>query len=429
MTIYAEIEKLLSECTGLDPDSIGRATIKNEIDSLMKAAGVEDPFLFLKGLEEDEENLKRLIERIVVPETWFFRDRESFNFLKAYAGETLCRSNQDPIRVLSAPCSTGEEAYSIAITLLEAGLPPGGFEVDAFDISEPALTTARRGRYGGTSFRGVQMPDESRFFSPLENGFEVNPVAAGRVNFVCDNILRPDFPSGKGSYRIIFCRNLLIYLNSESRRRLFSHLDRLLAPDGILFAGHSELPSFLQAGYGAVNHPRSFACMKSGAKSRISALDVLSTAPREREPSRTTELSGMAEPVPAQWTAPSAPRASRDRAEREPRRRESPLAAIRKLADRGALKEASLLCEGYLKENGANQDGLCLMGIICQAMNHPDRAEGFFLKALYLSPAHYEALVHMSLLCDQKGDHERAALFRDRIRRIEGSGNQEGEGR
>lgn len=414
MKIYGDAESLIADAAGFDPDVIGRKMIRDELRSLMDSLKIDDPHLCVRSLEENEEELERFIERMVVPETWFFRDREAFRFLRQWAGQR--RPDDGLLRVLSVPCSTGEEAYSIVITLLEAGLKTGDFQVDAVDISAKALGKARNARYGRSSFRGESFSAFGRYFTPEEEGMRLDPVTAGLVRFTRGNVVRDDFSRERGVYSIIFCKNLLIYLNQEARLKLFRGLDRLLAPGGLLFAGHSELPSFLQFGYVRVAHSRSFACRKPEAGPPAEKRPEI-VARAVRTANRTKRIAPEERRDLTAKTAPPGKKIGPHVEERFAA--DSSLESIRKLADHGNLGEAARLCGQYIKTQGPDKEGFYVMGLIDHAMDKADEAEELFLKALYLDPYYYEALLHMSLLCDQKGDSARAAVFRERLKRAE----------
>src|SRR6266446_6784075 len=121
----------------------------------MAARGVTDRAAFAERLENSSEDLQALVEQIVVPETWFFRDVQPFRFVGRWVATEAARSGPERVfRVLSIPCSTGEEPYSIAMSLLDRGVPAGSFTIDAADVSRRSLAHARAGRYGKRSFRG-----------------------------------------------------------------------------------------------------------------------------------------------------------------------------------------------------------------------------------------------------------------------------------
>jgi chemotaxis protein methyltransferase WspC len=412
---YGEAERFLTDAIGLDPEVMGSRVIRNEVDSLMRALGTDDLTECLKELVSNEEKMGSFIEKIVVPETWFFRDRESFKFLKQYAGEILAGAS-GPLRVLSAPCSTGEEPFSIAMTLYEAGVTPGDFHIDAVDISKAALRIAAAAEYGRTSFRGGTKYYEEKYFIPKGERLQVIPFIAERVTFHQDNILGKTFFADEESYRIIFCKNLLIYLNPEARRRLFARLNRILMPDGVLFTGHSELASFLQNGFEAVSFSRSFACVKQGPAARTDVPGGRPTGPAKKDEERTLTRRRVKKPLAAEERK----KAPEDEASVGEKKSLAPsLDGIRRLADRGSLSDARELCSRYLRDNGADKEAYCLMGLISQAEKKSDEAEAYFLKTLYLDPMFYDALLHMSLLCEQRGDPARAEIFRQRMRRIE----------
>ena len=414
MTGYLQVEEMLSDVIGLDPESIGSAAIKNEVNTLMKTLDIHDVSLYADRLRADKKEMGRLVERIIVPETWFFRDRESYRFLGQHVKEMNRERGSGVIRILSAPCSTGEEPYSITMTLFDRGLRPRDFVVHAVDVSSKALEFAQQGEYGKPSFRGVKgRPD--RYFVSRGERWVVEKAILEQVHFINDNILRPGFSEDYGGYHIIFCRNLLIYLNQEGRRRLFECLKRMLLPGGVLFAGHSELASFLQKGYVPVVHPRSFACAgapEAGAQTREQELIQV----KKRSPVKATERI-----APRQSFVPESRQGRGKYAVADPGADivKSPLPEIRRLADRGSLAEASKLCEQYLGTRNPDKEGFYLMGLVSQALGRAERAEEMFMKTLYLDPSHYEALLHMALLREQKGDGSGARIFRQRIKRLE----------
>src|SRR5919199_6211265 len=124
----ATIEALLGKKIGLDASTIGSSKITRAIESRRLACGVPDLQSYLQLLQTSPQELEELIENVIVPETWFFRDRKPFDFLGRYViSEWLPNPKNRSLRILSLPCCTGEEPYSIAITLIEAGLPPTQF--------------------------------------------------------------------------------------------------------------------------------------------------------------------------------------------------------------------------------------------------------------------------------------------------------------
>ncbi|NEM46493.1 MAG: chemotaxis protein CheR, partial [Xanthomonas perforans] len=126
-----------------------------------------------------------LVEAVVVPETWFFRYPESFAALVNLARERSTHlAGARPLRILSLPCSTGEEPYSIAMALLDGGLPGDGFRIDAMDISEVNLQRAERALYGRNSFRGDDLSFRDRHFAVTPEGFELRSQVRRKVRLL-----------------------------------------------------------------------------------------------------------------------------------------------------------------------------------------------------------------------------------------------------
>jgi chemotaxis protein methyltransferase WspC len=337
--------------------------------------------------------LEQAAEVIAVPETWFFRDREPFVYLGEFAAAHL-RGAASPLRVLSAPCSTGEEPYSAAMALLDAGIKPDAFTIDAVDISRKAIDAARRAAYGRSSFRHPMPEIIDRYFRPQGSEFALRPEVTERVRFVCANLLEQ--PAPRSTYHAIFCRNLMIYLHEQARRQVIATMRLLLAEGGVLFAGHSEIALLIEAGFERVPHPRSFACRKRAPASGA-GLPACAVVSRK---------------APAQATKP-APRATAPDPPRRPLKSSPSLEDAQRLADRGRLAEAMEIGKALPPSAGA----FCLLGLICQSENRLAEAEEHFGRALYLDPAHQESLVHMSLLYESRGDARRAATFRQRAAR------------
>ncbi len=149
---FEPFHKILNKAMGLSPDSLGRSGIKHALSVRMRETGCDEQ-QYLKLLRTKKEEQAELVEEIVVPETWFFRDTRPFELLF----ETAFNHKEREFRVLSAPCSTGEEPYSIAMTLMGAGFDPSRFRVDGVDISQRAIEKAKTGLFTENSFR-TQLP-------------------------------------------------------------------------------------------------------------------------------------------------------------------------------------------------------------------------------------------------------------------------------
>lgn len=412
---FSAIRQYLEEGIGLHPESIGTDSVDHTIASLLTRSGCGSEDVYLELLHASAKERERLVEALVVHETWFFRDREPYVFLRKHVrGEWLPDHPGTVLRILSAPCSTGEEPWSIAISLLEEGLAPKMFRVEAVDISAKGLEKARRAVYDRNSFRENGGPSEAWFVFEGRS-FRLLERAKESVHFSRGNLLDPAFATGRGPYHIIFCRNLVVYLSPEARKRVFANLDRMLVPGGILITGSAEVPFFQSSGYEPERHARSFACRKTGRIYRPPINGELKTEKPAKVGKAAPRHPRMKGTSPAHCAPVSPPvRTKEDVA--------GILAEVRTLADQNRLEEALALCGKAISEGLADAEVYYLSGLIHFTLNRLDEAENYFLKAVYLDPSHYEALVSLSLIYQQRGDASRMILFRNRARKLHASG-------
>jgi len=193
-----------------------------------------------------EQELNDLIDVISTNHTFFFRESAHFEFLrKKVIPEVRARARAGavaPFNVLSAACSTGEEAFSIAITLADH-LKDRPWQVTACDISRRVLEIARNATYCEDAMTQVSqeviLAHFQRGFGPEKGKVRVKKDLRDRVKFQQLNLLRGD-PSAKEPYEVIFCRNVMIYFDRATQEELVNRLTRYLAPGGYLFVGHAE---------------------------------------------------------------------------------------------------------------------------------------------------------------------------------------------
>ncbi|MBL8113634.1 MAG: hypothetical protein JNK60_12165 [Acidobacteria bacterium] len=233
------VDELLTREIGLDPAAIGDVAIDLALRSRMKALGVSSEESYLSRLALGPAERHALVEEVVVGETWFFREKAAFALLVAFARRRRMESPARPLRILSAPCATGEEPYSAAMALLDAQLPESAFEIDAVDVSAHALAAAEAGVYGPRSSRDAPVPLHHLRETAAGRSM-VSPRVRSRVRFLRGNLVDPLFLAGTAPYDAVFCRNVLIYMTKGARRTVLDHLVRLVAPGGILFMGHAE---------------------------------------------------------------------------------------------------------------------------------------------------------------------------------------------
>lgn len=410
MIALAEFVALLEERIGLDAESIGTSAIERAIRQRIAVCRMADDQAYWEHVRSSETELQELVETIVVPETWFFRDREALVALGRLAAEAQFRRPDAILRLLSLPCSTGEEPYSMAMTLLDAGLGAERFRVDGVDISARSLATARRAIYGRNSFRGSDLAFRDRYFEPGPNGYHLAERVRQSVQFRQDNLLSLELSRPAGGYDFIFCRNVLIYFALPAQRRALQALHDLLAPAGLVFVGPAETSLMMRHDYGSAKIPLAFAFRKAtGARETPataplpSPLAMPAPAPPTRAARHQPPRRAAASPVPRPAEVAPVPRWT--------------VADVERLANEGRLDEAAAACEALLRDGSAGAGVYYLAGVVHGALGNSTQAIELYRKALYLDPLHADALAHLAYLLDTQGDTARADVVRDRARR------------
>lgn len=407
------IEKMLREKMGLDAASIGSGSIQRVIRLRMKGLGISDAAGYRELLTRSRTEWDELVEAVVVTETWFFRDPEAFSVVVDAAQALIPGAT---LRVLTIPCSSGEEPYSLAIALKDAGVSADRVRIDAVDISSRALARAKRGAYSKNSFRGKDLGYRERYFRSSNEGFILRPELRDSVNFIQGNLLHCDFAPGPENYDFVFCRNLLIYFDHSTRKKALEKLDALLAPSGLLFIGPAEQPLAMEYGFVSANFPKAFACRRAGAARHLQEEVEEWRMPSPMPVSRMPEFAarGDARPTGAIGTRGAARTGPDARPTEE--LPNADLEAARRLADAGRLEEAAAICERYLNSDNDSAPGWYLLGLVRDARGDASAVE-CYRKALYLKPDHYETLLQMAMWSQKNGDSARARTFKARAER------------
>ncbi|MDB6036420.1 MAG: chemotaxis protein CheR [Verrucomicrobiales bacterium] len=404
----SKIIAILAADIGLDAESVGLNAIERAVKYRMTAH-------HLRGMEEyhalvcdSVKERAELVETVVVSETWFFRHPDAFTALKVIAAKH--RTSSRPLRVLSVPCATGEEPYSIAMALTEAGLCQTHFEIDGADISARALAIARTGVFGRNSFRGSDLSWRENFFTRHDSVYRLSPQVISSVAFHQWNLLTNKFAAGKDHYDVVFCRNVLIYFDLVTQNQVIVKLGELLAPNGTLFVGPAEPGLLVRHGYASAGFPQAFAFVKAPIPDRVV---VKPKKPAVKPPvsllaARPRPPVILPKPVAAQ----------------KPANAVANLDAASRLADEGDLIQAVKMCETVLREQGASAGAYYLLGLVKDGGGKSREANEYYRKTIYLEPNHYEALMHLALLTEKAGDPRGAKVFKERAIRIKATANQ-----
>lgn len=405
---------------GLDVTSVGPAIIERAVRQRSTAANAQTVDEYWRTLQASSDEQQALIEAVIVPETWFFRYPESFAALAKLATKRLAEiNNMRALRILSLPCSTGEEPYSIAMALLDTGLKPHQFKVDGMDVSPLSVEKARRAQYGKNSFRGQDIAFRDRHFMAENDGYRLNEQVLEQVRLQVGNLLDPALLANEPPYDFVFCRNLLIYFDQPTQKQVFEVLKRLTHVDGVLFIGPAEGSLLGRLGMRSIGIPQSFAFSRHSAV-EPDPLPAFVPAPlpvpqpvRSVTPTPTRSRPFASVARPAQTVKPG----SGDTA--------SLLANIAALANEGKSADARTACESYLRSHEPVAQVFYWLGLLSDVAGSVLEAQGFYRKALYLEPQHPAALMHLAALLQSQGDTAGARRLQERAARSERSADSE----
>ncbi|MBD9503630.1 CheR family methyltransferase [Pseudomonas sp. BGr12] len=398
--------QLLKERIGLDAESVGDAVIERAVRQRCNKVSGGNAEHYWMQLQGSAEEVQALIEAVIVPETWFFRYPESFGALADLASRRVLElAGTRPLRILSLPCSTGEEPYSIIMALLDAGLAPAAFQVDALDVSRAVLERAEEGRYGRNSFRGSNLAFRDRYFSADGNDYQLAEAVRRKVRFRVGNLLAPGLLAGEAPYDYVFCRNLLIYFDRPTQEQVVDVLRRLARPDGVLFIGPAEASLMSRIGLRPLGVPQSFAFPLQDAEPAPRAAPLNWTAP--------PPIPRPAPPKPA----PVRPRPASQPGQPPAAAAGNALEEIARLANSGQAAEARQRCEALLAEKGPNAEAFYWLGLLADAQGLGSEAQAYYRKALYLQPDHQESLQHLAALLAAQGDAAGARRLQERAAR------------
>jgi chemotaxis protein methyltransferase WspC len=422
MSAMSALERIgeLLRAVHLDGALTAPEAIRSIVDERLRATGVSSVDAYAELAARSADEIARLREQIAVPETWLFRYPGSFEALQY----RMSTSPSRPFRVLSVACATGAEPFSIAATALSAGLRPDQVSVIGIDPNPAALASARRAELGRMAVRG-ELPSWAAPWIESRNGIaRIDPAVRACCEFregMAPGALI-DLPAG--TFDAVFCRNLAIYLGESGRRVIGERLAALLKPDGMLFLGHAERPalfgleSTFETAAPAVSGSFAFSRRSAPAPTKpvLAAFDLQpqgtpweSYAPPRAAaaPSAPTRALPNAAPAPAASTKAAAATASAPTTN-------SQLLAARAAADAGNLARAAELTEHL---HAAGDRSLALMelqGAIFMAMGDAPRAENVLRQVVYLDPGNVEALLHLAVLAERRGDGALALRYRQR---------------
>lgn len=434
---FEAVATLVGQRTGLSFPARMRPAVEERIRRAMRERSVPDVFRYRDVLASNAPAFDALVADLTVGETYFFREPEQMEYIRAQVLPDLVRAGPpgSGLRVWSAGCASGEETYSLAILLRDAGLERGA-SILGTDISRERLARARRARYSKWSLRGVPEAVVRRDFRRQGNHYQLRPELREAVKYRQLNLADESFPSvasGVWGMDLILCRNVLIYLEPWAVAGVARRLMQSLSARGWLFLGASDPPltdlvecEVVITGAGIAYRrgaPGRRAPVDRVAAFRAYATPVAEPAPRrvpDRDPPPVGEEEGAPaaldpEEVGSLYARREYSRASeraRVHLERAPSEPALWILLVRSLANQGNLAEAGRACSAALEHCRTNAELMHLQALLLSSAGHLAEAVAAERRALYLDRRFIMAHLSLGTLLLRSGEGEaaRAAL-------------------
>ncbi|MHB0914075.1 MAG: CheR family methyltransferase [Thermoleophilia bacterium] len=377
---------------------------------------------FLTNDEHREEELRQLLSHLSVQETHFFRNLPQFDALRKYVIPEIARRKATGSRKLkfwSAGCSTGQEPYTIAMSIMDVLPDPQNWEIQvlATDLNDHALEVAEQGWYPASKTTGLDRDHLNRYFIEKDNGYQAKDSLREMVHFSRHNMVTESLPIQVfGTCDVVFCRNVIIYFTHQTAKHVIELFFDILNPGGYLFLGHSETLWKMSAKYSLVEMGDAFIYKKSLPRAVDGRRFIADRRMRERplppgvDKDRRVS-SGRRDEVSSQDLLISAQKPDRQEpADDEKAKAAVPEDALAKLC--GTCRQLFALGE-YAKVvealedmvNGRCTDGEChfLLGLAQEKLEDHEAAIASYRKAVYCDSSHSLAFFHLANLLEQTG--------------------------
>lgn len=232
---YEGFKDQVLKLTGINLSAYKENQMKRRIDALIKknlCAGY-DEFLIL--LKKDQQVLESFVAYLTINVTEFFRNPSQWDVLEKEIFPLLMKKKRN-IKIWSAACSTGDEPYSLAMTLSRL-VPLSQIQIIATDIDKEVLAKAQAGFYTARNLNNLPKDLQASFMEPVEGGYRIKEELKRCITFKQHNLLKDPYPSNMD---LIVCRNVLIYFTEEAKKSIYQQFNRALVDEGILFVGSTE---------------------------------------------------------------------------------------------------------------------------------------------------------------------------------------------
>ena len=400
-----ELSEWLAANTPLEPEV--NKFVELFAQERMRLLGDKTITHYVARLQRDEKEAMNLHQHLAPPETWLFRYVAAFEVLR----EELQKCDRSKvIHVASLGCATGSEPFSIAATALSCGFTAEQIRILALDYSDEHLALSRTGRASALAQRTPIPNWASPFLRPTTQGqLQLDPNGLAMIDF-----LRGDLSTWKPDrlFDFVFCRNVAIYLNEPTKKRLGKLLSEMTKPNGLVFLGHAD------------------SVILADTDMRRSEVDhAFVFTKQEKVQQRTPDIflkafSPAVRPVVQSLPARPAPSKPVSGAKQLPNLVETSMASTVDLftkaqiaADSGNMLVAERALVELLAVKPAEIEAHVLFGCVQMAQNKFTEAERSFTKVVYLDPLNSLALLSLAALADLRHDAKSAERFRDRAAR------------
>jgi chemotaxis protein methyltransferase CheR len=379
--------------------------------------GLSDHVDYFALLRHNEGEFKELMNLVTINETSFFRFPGQFEALSSAVVPEILETKSPmshAFRAWSAGCSTGEEPYTIAMSLLGSGLKEAGFtpEVLGTDVSTQALDRAREAIYRDKALANLPAEVARRWFDPVPGGHR--PVSSVRdvVDFSYHNLIKEPYPLMlMGNWDVIFCRNVTIYFKFESTRRVVDNFYESLNPGGYLFVGHSETLTSISDRFEVVEIDGVFLYRKPRPQRRVSFDEVLAARVRDRGTADARRAVRQRAATAPGDLAPDADEAAGDATAHDQAGTENVAELISRayrLLEEGRPVEARQAADSVLSEDPAS-----VAALIIRAYTHADEGDldsaiGEARRVLEIDPFDPAAYYILGLIHQRQGDPDAA---------------------
>jgi len=227
--------KVLS-LTGINLSCYKEKQMKRRIDALISKYKVTDYQSFVDILKKDRIIFEEFVSYLTINVSEFFRNKEQWDYMEKEVLPELIQNFGKNLRIWSAACSTGDEPYSLVMTLSKY-IPLNQITIYATDLDKQILEKAKNGIYGEKSIAGVPQDLKQKYFEKIGSAYQIKKEIKDRVIFEEQNLLSNEYPN---NFHLIVCRNVLIYFTEDAKNEVFAKFAQSLKKGGVLFIGSTE---------------------------------------------------------------------------------------------------------------------------------------------------------------------------------------------